>query len=167
MNTRARSVGRAAVRTLLVCAVTFTVHGCGGTKPSREQAIELRQTVPNNVPEAPRRAQMLSIVDRLEALQLRFSQDTADFVASFRKLNADYDSTRPAFDQLFSDYRAKRIKARGEALDLHFQLASLAVGSEWNTGAALGGAFLAQSVCGLSSKAHGGDIDSVSPMIPR
>jgi hypothetical protein len=74
---------------------------------------------------------MLLIVDQLEALNLRFSQETADFVASYRRLNADYDSMRPAFEQLFSDYAAKRIAARNEALDLHFQLASLATASEW------------------------------------
>jgi hypothetical protein len=137
MNSGARSTGRVALCTLLVCAVTLTVPGCGGTKPTREQAIErysqeLRKAVSSDVPEEPRKAQMLSIVDQLETLHLRFSQDTADFVVSFRKLNADYDSTRPAFDQLFSDYNAKRIKARSEALDLHFQLASLATGSEWD-----------------------------------
>ena len=56
---------------------------------------------------------------------------TVEFVEGYRKLNADYDSTRPAFDQLFADYNAKRIKARNEALDLHFQLASLATVGEW------------------------------------
>ena len=45
---------------------------------------------------------------------------------------ADYDATRSAFEQLFSDYSAKRIKARNEALDLHFRLASLATVVEWN-----------------------------------
>jgi hypothetical protein len=76
---------------------------------------------------------MFLIVDQLEALHLRFSQETADFVESYRKLNADYDATRPAFDQLFSDYSAKRIKARNEALDLQFQLASLATAGEWDS----------------------------------
>ncbi len=76
---------------------------------------------------------MLSIVDQVQALQLRFNQETANFIESYRKLNADYDSTRPAFDQLFSDYNAKRIKARDEALDLHFQLASLATAGEWES----------------------------------
>jgi hypothetical protein len=75
---------------------------------------------------------MLTIVDQVEALHLRFSQETAEFVQSYRKLNADYDSSRPAFDQLFSDYTAKRIKARDDALELHFQLASLATSSEWD-----------------------------------
>jgi hypothetical protein len=74
---------------------------------------------------------MLSIVDQVEALHLRFSRETASFIESYRTLNADYDSTRPAFDQLFSDYNEKRIKARNEALDLHFQLASLATAGEW------------------------------------
>lgn len=75
---------------------------------------------------------MLRVVDRLEALHLRFSQETADFIEHYRKLNADYDSTRPAFDQLFSDYNAKRVQARSEALDLHFELDSLATADEWD-----------------------------------
>ena len=73
---------------------------------------------------------MLLVVDQLEALQLRFSQETVSFIERYRRMNADYDSTRPAFDQLFSDYSAKRIKARSAALDLHFQLASLATADE-------------------------------------
>jgi hypothetical protein len=76
---------------------------------------------------------MLLIVEQLKAVHLRFSQETADFIESYRKLNADYDSGRPAFDQLFSDYRAKRVTARNEAVDLHFQLAALATAAEWDT----------------------------------
>jgi len=136
MHSRARSLGLAALFTVLVCAVTLTLAGCVGTKPSKAQTIErysqeLREAVSSNVSNAGRRAQLLSIVDQVDALQLRFSQETTEFVERFRKLNADYDSTRPAFDQLFSDYNAKRITARSEALDLHFQLASLATADEW------------------------------------
>jgi hypothetical protein len=76
---------------------------------------------------------MLLVVDQVEALNLRFSQETADFVRSYRKLNADYEATRAAFDKLFADYNAKRIKARNESLDLHFQLASLATADEWDS----------------------------------
>lgn len=128
----------AALLTLFVCAVALVVPGCGGPKPSREQAIdrytqELREAVSNNVPEGQRRAQMLLIVNQVETFNLRFSQQTADFVENYRKLNADYDATRPAFDQLFSDYRADRLKLRSEALDLHFQLAALATASEWKS----------------------------------
>lgn len=137
MHRGARSISFAALFTLLVCAVTLTVPGCGGTKPTTDQTIErysqkLRNAVSTNVPEEGRKAQMLLIVDQVEALHVRFGQETADFVESYRKLNADYDSTRPVFDQLFSDYNAKRIKARNEALDLHFQLASLATAGEWD-----------------------------------
>jgi hypothetical protein len=71
-------------------------------------------------------------VDQIEAAQTRFSKEMADFVESYRKLNADYDATRPAFDKLFSDYNVQRIKVRNEALDLHFQLASLSTATEWN-----------------------------------
>ncbi|HEY2675813.1 MAG TPA: hypothetical protein VGI65_02515 [Steroidobacteraceae bacterium] len=133
-----RGIGFAALFGLLLCAVILIVPGCGGKPPTREQAIErysqaLREGVSSHVPDEQRRAQMLSIVDQLEAVHVRFNQETADFIASYDKLNADYDATRPAFDQLFSDYSAKRVKARGQALDLHFQLASLATAAEWDT----------------------------------
>jgi len=136
MHNRVRGRGLAALCTL-VCAATLTVSGCGGTKPSKTQTIELssqelREAVTSNVSNEGRKAQLLRVVDRVEALHLLFSQETVEFVESYRKLNADYDSTRPAFDQLFSDYNAKRIKARNEALDLHFQLASLATVGEWD-----------------------------------
>jgi hypothetical protein len=137
MHSRARSIGFAALFMPLICAVTLTVPGCGGEKPTRNQAIEqyseeLRKVVSTKVPEEQRKAKMLVIVDRLQALHLRFSQETADFIESYRKLNADYAAARPAFDQLFSEYSAKRIKARDEALDLHFQLAALSTADEWD-----------------------------------
>jgi hypothetical protein len=126
-----------ALLALLVCAVTLCVAGCGG-KPTREQSIErysqdLREAVSSSVSDERRREQMLAVVDQLKAVNLRFSQETAEFIENYRKLNADFDATRSAFDQLFSDYNAKRVKARNEVLDLHFQLTSLATTAEWNT----------------------------------
>jgi hypothetical protein len=137
MHSGLRSTGFAALFTLLVCAATLAVPGCARTKATREQTIgryaqELREAVSTGVPEERRRSQMLAIVDQLEALHLRFNQETVDFIESYRKLNADYDSTRPAFERLFSDYTAKRVQARNEALDLHFKLASLATADEWD-----------------------------------
>jgi hypothetical protein len=131
-----RRVGSPVILTLLICVVTLMVPGCG-TKPTTNETInryseKLSAAVSSNVPEEGRRAQMLAIVNQLQALQLRFNQETADFVQSYRKLNADYGATRPAFDHLFSDYNAKRIKARNEALNLHFKLASLATATEWD-----------------------------------
>jgi hypothetical protein len=139
--TAIRSEGRpirlAALVTLLFCVVVLANAGCGRAKPTRGEVIErytqeLREAVSAHVPEEERKARMLLIVDRLEALNVRFDQETADFIASYRKLNADYDAARPALEQLFSDYSAKRVQARSEALDLHFQLASLATAAEWD-----------------------------------
>ena len=137
ISSTTRSISFAALFTLLVCAAMLTVAGCGG-KLTREQSIErysedLREAVSSSVSDERRRDQMLSIVDQLKAVNLRFSHETADFIENYRKLNADFDATRPAFDQLFSDYSAKRVKARNEVLDLHFQLTSLATAAEWNS----------------------------------
>jgi len=137
MRRDACSTGLAALLVMMSCAVLMTAHGCTGTKPTTAQTIErysqkLRDAVAREIPQEQRKAQMLSIVDRVEALHLRFGQETVDFVQSYRKLNADYDAARPALDHLFSDYEAKRIRARNEALDLHFQLAALATTSEWD-----------------------------------
>jgi hypothetical protein len=137
LHSGTRVGGFAALFILSVCLATLAVSGCGGTKPTTDETIsrysqKLRNAVSSNVPEEGRRTQMLAIVDRVEALHLRFSQETTVFIESYRKLNADYDSPRPVFDQLFSDYNVKRIQARKEALDLHFQLASLAIPTEWD-----------------------------------
>jgi hypothetical protein len=131
-----RSLATAAL-TLLICCVTLTVPGCGGKEPTRQESIvkyshDLREAVSSHVLDEQRRAQMLVIVDQVEALNHRFSQETVDFIESYRRLNADYDSTRPAFDQMFADFSAARVRARNEALDLHFQLASLATAAEWD-----------------------------------
>jgi len=137
MNCPARRVGFGGLLALMVCVGALALAACGGKEPTRNETItrysqELREAVSTSVPEEARKEQMLQIVSRVEALQLRFSQETTDFVASYRKLNADYDATRPSFEQLFSEYRAKRSEARSEALALHFQLASLATASEWD-----------------------------------
>jgi hypothetical protein len=121
---------------LVACAAVLAASGCGGTKPTTEQTIdrysdELSQTVSETVPEQEPREHMLTIVNQMKAVHLRFSRETADFINSYHKLNADYDAPRPAFDQLFSEYNAKRIQARKEVLDLHFQLASSATAAEW------------------------------------
>src|SRR4029077_5727122 len=92
----------------------------------------LRQAVSSNVADEGRKAQMLMLVDQIETVQSSLSKETADFVQNYRKLNADHDAPRAAFDQLFSDYNGRRIKARNQAIDLHFQLASLATASEWD-----------------------------------
>jgi hypothetical protein len=127
---------------LLLCAfalaLAVAVAGCGGSKPSREQVLtsygqELREAVSTKVADEPRKAQMLAILDQLDAVNRGFTQETQDFVESYRELNADYDAPRPAFDRLFSDYSAKRVKARSEILDLHFQLAALATADEWHS----------------------------------
>jgi uncharacterized protein YozE (UPF0346 family) len=132
-----RVSGLSALFILSICLVALVVSGCGGTKPTADETIyrysqKLRNAVSTNVPEEGRRAQMLAIVGQVEALHLRFSKETTDFIESYRKLNADYDAPRPVFDQLFSDYNVKRTQARKEALDLHFQLASLAIPAEWD-----------------------------------
>ena len=123
-------------RAVVLCAAASLVCGCGGKKPTKEEAIarygqELHDVVADKVQDEGRKAQMLQIVDRLEALQLHFGHDTEALVASYRKLNGDYEARRAAFDQLFADYNATRIRSRGEALDLHFQLAALATDDEW------------------------------------
>ena len=135
MHSSIRNIRRAAFLMVPVCALWLLVSGCG-PKQTRQQAIEryseeLREAVASHVAEEARRNQMLLIVERLEALHRRFSGETSDFLASYGELNADYDAARAAFEALFADYNAKRVQARTEALDLHFQLASLATGDEW------------------------------------
>jgi hypothetical protein len=131
-------IGPSAFVTVMVWAITLTAPGCGGEQPTRRQTIQsysqkLREAVSTNVADEGRKTQMLLVVDQIEALQTRFSKETADFVESYPKLNADYSATRPTFDQLFSDYNGQRTKARDQALDFHFQLASLATATEWDT----------------------------------
>lgn len=120
---------------LAICALLLAVGGCG-RDATRTETIgrygqELREAVTTRVDDADRRARLLQTVDQLEALHLRYSEETEAFVRSYRQLNADYGATRAAFDELFSDYNARRIKAREEALALHFRLASLATAEEW------------------------------------
>jgi hypothetical protein len=97
-----------ALAIVVVSAITLATPGCRGTQLTSEHVIQsasqkLRQAVSSNVADEGRKAQMLMLVDQMEALQTRFNKETADFVANYRKLSADYDARRPAFYQLFSD----------------------------------------------------------------
>ena len=121
---------------LLLALVTVALAGCSRTKPTVATTVdrygeELRKAVSSDVHDETRKSQMLAIVDQVEKLHLRFAQETTSFVGSYRKLNADYDAERPAFEHLFADYEAQRIAARDEAIDLHCQLAALATATEW------------------------------------
>ena len=120
---------------LVACAVAVGCASCGNP-PTRSEAIErygteLREAVSAKVEDKQRRARMLQVVDRINALQVRFTRETADYITAFHRLNADYDATRPAFDQLLGSYEAQRVTARNEMLSLHYELASLAIGGEW------------------------------------
>jgi hypothetical protein len=121
---------------LLVSLATVALSGCKSSNPSPEQTTEsatqkLRKVISSDVAETGRREQMLKLVDKMEAVQTAFNKDVVDFVTHYQTLNANYDASRAAFDQLFSQYNAERIQARGQALDLHFELASLATDKEW------------------------------------
>jgi hypothetical protein len=129
-------ISPSALAIVMISAIALATPGCRGAQLTPGQVIQnssqkLRQAVSSNVGEEGRKAQMLAVVDQIEAVQGSLSKETADFIQSYRKLNADYDAPRAAFDQLFSDYNGQRIKARNQALDLHFQLASLASANEW------------------------------------
>jgi hypothetical protein len=123
--------------TLMVCIVALATSGCKSAKPTVDQTVEgstqkLREAVSHDVADADRRDQMLKLVDQLEAVQKSFSKESSEFVAKYRTLNADYDSPRTAYEQLFSEFNVQRVQARDKALDLHFQLASLATEREWD-----------------------------------
>jgi hypothetical protein len=134
--TTAKFILRSAAA-LVVCIVAIATPGCKSAKPTVDQTVErstqkLSEAVSHDVADAARRDQMLKLVDQLEAVQKSFSKDSSDFVVKYRTLNADYDSPRTAYEQLFSEFNVQRVQARDRALDLHFQLASLATEKEWD-----------------------------------
>ncbi len=116
--------------------LTFALAGCGGTKLTPSQTVEqysqkLTETISSSVGDEGRRAEMLAVVAQVRAVNLRFSQETTEFIESYRKLNSDYEAPRTAFEQLFGAFNTQRLRARSEAVDLHFKLAALATAEEW------------------------------------
>jgi hypothetical protein len=116
--------------------LAMALGGCAGTKLTPEETLqgasqELRQTVSKNVGDPGRRQQMLGLVDQIESTQRSFSAQAAEFAAQYSRMNADYDTARARFEELFSDYNSRRIQSRDRILDLHFQLAALATTEEW------------------------------------
>lgn len=137
VRSHVRDLIAATASMALLCVLVLCTSGCGGPKPTKNAQAdrygqELRETITATVTDPQRRAESLQIVDQMQALQLRFSRETSAFIDSYRKLNADYETTRPTLDRLFADYSSRRVAARDEALDLHFRLAALATPAEWD-----------------------------------
>jgi len=134
-HTRSRFAAGASM--VLVFVLVLCTSACGGTKPTKAEQVErygqeLRERIAATVTDPRRRDEALQVVDQMQALQQRFNRETSAFVDNYRKLNADYETTRPTLDQLFADYSNRRVAARNEALELHFRLAALSTATEWD-----------------------------------
>ena len=119
-----------------VLALGLALAGCKSPKPTPEAGAwkftqALRESVSDTVRDQGRKDQLLALISQMDAVEKEFNGDVAAFVASFRRLNAGYDTPRAAFDDLFKTYDAQRIAARDRFVAVHFQMTALATPDEW------------------------------------
>jgi len=92
-----------------------------------------RDAVRESVDDTDRRAQLLELVDELEGLFLAQTGDLEELSRTLRRINADPDATRSAFDAEISAYQERRRARRAEAVDLHFAMMDVTRPQEWSS----------------------------------
>ena len=120
----------------LALALGLALPGCKSPPPppaesAQKFTMELRDAVTGTVTDPARVNQMVALIDQLDAAEVEFNQHVTTFIASFKQLNAGYDTPRAAFDDLFKTYDAQRIATRDRFLEVHFKLTALATKDEW------------------------------------
>ena len=111
--------------------------GCGGkdaiapVDAQRQAFDDLRAEIREIIPDADRQTATLESIDALAAELTTLRQSLAARRSRFGQLNADYDTSRAAFEALFADSNA-RVRANQRAvLQQHLRLRILTTDAEW------------------------------------
>ena len=126
---------RALLLTLLI--VLGTLAGCARDRRAlativRDSMQATRAAVQDCVDDADRRGRLLVFVDELEGLFLAQTGDLEQLSRDLRRINADPDATRSAFDAQVSAYQERRRARRTHAVDLHFAMMDVTRPEEWS-----------------------------------
>lgn len=122
---------------LLTLTLAAALAGCARERRAPAELIgdsmrATRDAVEEVVADGQRRTRLLVLVDDLEGLLQAQSADLADLSARLRRINADPDATRSAFEAEVASYTERRRARRSRALDVHFAMMELTSAEEWD-----------------------------------
>lgn len=120
-----------------ILIVTSLTTGCGSKPPSaevqlRQDAVELRTVINQQVADPGRRAQLIERANALEREVQDFSTKAWTFAESLKALNGDYDTPPEKIRELFKQFDDQRIAMVSKVEDLHFQMLALTTPDEWS-----------------------------------
>ena len=126
---------RALLLTLLIALGALV--GCARDRPAPAEIVRdamqaTRDAVQDAVDDKQRRGQLLEFVDELEGLFLSQTGDLEELSRDLRRIHADPDATRSAFDAEISGYQERRRARRTRAVDLHFAMMDVTRPDEWS-----------------------------------
>jgi len=121
---------------ILTIASATALLGCAKPPKSSSELVEapiqeMRHAIEKTIPEAARQGQLLSVVDLLDGVLKEHATDLEALSRDLSGLNADYDSSREAFDKALSDFAQRAHSRKQRVLDLHFQMTALTSAEEW------------------------------------
>ena len=125
---------------LLIAAVcsAVLVTGCGGTDPvSREDQqaaafADLRSAVEEVVVEDDRRADVMRLIDGLELDINSLRASLVERRTEFRRLNADYDTTREELTEFANAMEVRIQENRRRVFDGRARLIAATTDEEWD-----------------------------------
>ena len=111
--------------------------GCARERRAPAEVIDdamqaTRDAIKDSVEDRQRRGQLLALVDDLEQLLQAQSADLQELSLRLRRLNADPDATRSAFETEVAVYKERRRARRTRALDIHYTMMDLTRPEEWD-----------------------------------
>jgi chlorite dismutase len=127
---------RIAVVLTTLALVAGALAGCARDRRSAAEVVDdamraTRDAVEDAVEDRARRAELLALVDELDGLLQAQADDLEELSRRLRRLNADPDATRSAFEASTASYQERRRARRARALDIHFAMIERTEVDEW------------------------------------
>jgi hypothetical protein len=127
---------RIGVMLSTLALVAGALSGCARDRRSTAEVVgdamqATRAAVADAVDDRERRAELLALVDQLDGLLQAQGADLEELSRRLRRLNADPDATRSAFEASIATYQERRRARRARALDIHFAMIERTEVDEW------------------------------------
>jgi len=136
MKRMTRHILSAAAGCALVAA-GLCLTGCASTAPKgpgakmQASATDLNQTLKDTVKDAGRLSQMLAVADQIGVDMVAGAKELDRLQQEQSRLNADYNTTPEALNQIGERIQAVRVEYRAKAISARQALAKLATDKEW------------------------------------
>ena len=132
-----KNVGRVALSIVAFMLLVCLTVGCSkGIKkaedvPGEEWIEDMRERVEDSIADPGQKAQMMLMVDQMEAGLIKLDQTIRKHYSDLFKIDRNYDALPEDFRKQFADYNKARYKIRNHMIESRIQLKDLATPEEW------------------------------------